>query len=300
MTFLRLIRFPNLIIIILTQCCIRFFLFEKFEVSPALELFDFFLLVIATVCLAAGGNIINDIYDVETDWVNKPSKLIIGKKISEKTALVFYIIFNFIAVGIGFYLSHRIGKSGFSVLFILISALLYFYSSRLKQSFLIGNILIGFLISLVFLIVGIFDLLPNFHFSNSENRHAFNILFHFSIFAFLINFLREMLKDQEDINGDYKTGMKTMPIVLGRSRANKIIAVFSILPIAGIVYYIYTYLYENTFAVLFVLFFILGPLLYFAIKIFEIKKKRDYKRMSLILKILMLIGILAIVFYPEF
>src|SRR5690554_5074464 len=94
---------------------------------------QFTLLVLATLCIAAGGNIINDLYDIEIDRVNKPNKVIIGKSISERTANNLFIVLNVVGVGIGFYLSNVIGRPGFSALFIAISALLYLYASNLKS-----------------------------------------------------------------------------------------------------------------------------------------------------------------------
>lgn len=298
MYFLRIIRIQNLVIIALTQLSIRFFLFEKFDVILALNDFEYILLVLSTVCIAAGGNIINDIYDVETDLVNKPHKTIIGNNISEKVALYTYFILNFIGVGIGFFLSNKIGKPSFAGIFILISALLYFYANYLKRSFLLGNILVSLLTSMVFLITGVFDLLPELHFFNLENRQAFRILFHFSVFAFFINLLREMVKDQEDINGDYKAGMQTLPIVLGRDRTNHVISYLTSIPALGIILYMYHFLIQNDYAILYSLFLILVPLLVFMVKIHEADSIKTYRNLSRLLKILMLIGILGIAFYP--
>src|SRR5690554_635682 len=121
---------------------------------------QFILLVLATLCIAAGGNIINDIYDIEIDRVNKPDKVLIGKSISERTANNLFFILNIIGVGIGFYLSNVIGRPGFSALFIGISALLYLYAANLKSMLLVGNILVSILVAMSFIIVAIYDLLP--------------------------------------------------------------------------------------------------------------------------------------------
>ena len=83
---LKLIRWKNLILIALVQLLIKYALFEPFGVSITLNSVGISVLILATLCLAAAGNIINDIYDVETDLVNKPDRVIVGKSISEKTA----------------------------------------------------------------------------------------------------------------------------------------------------------------------------------------------------------------------
>ena len=108
--FFNLIRWQNLVLIILVQVLIKYALFDAFNVFTKLTLFNFILLVLATVFIAASGNIINDIYDVETDTINKPEKVIVGKSISEKAASNLFIAFSLVGVGIGFYLSNVIGK----------------------------------------------------------------------------------------------------------------------------------------------------------------------------------------------
>src|SRR5690606_36346808 len=122
----------NLIFIVLVQVFIKYGLFHPLGAETTLNSFQFTILVFATLCIAAAGNIINDIYDVEIDKINKPNKVLINKKISERNANWLFIILNVIGVTIGFYLSNRIGKSGFAALFIVFSALLYLYASYLK------------------------------------------------------------------------------------------------------------------------------------------------------------------------
>ena len=130
---LNLIRWKNILLIVLVQIVIKYALFEPFGVATALSIFEFSILVLASVCIAAAGNIINDIYDIEIDSVNAPNAVIVGKKISEATANNLYLAFNIVGVGLGFYLSMLIGKESFFTIFVIISALLYVYSSFLKQ-----------------------------------------------------------------------------------------------------------------------------------------------------------------------
>ena len=158
--YLKLIRYQNLIFIALAQLFIKYGLFHAFKIDTALNDLEFLLLVLATICIAGAGNVINDIHDVEIDKINKPEKLLIGKKVTEKNAYNLFITLNVIGVGLGFYLANSIGKPMFSALFIVISALLYLYASSLKSMLLIGNLLISGLVALSLIIVGIFDLMP--------------------------------------------------------------------------------------------------------------------------------------------
>ncbi len=116
MKYLNLIRWKNLLIIALVQILIKYALFLPFNIDITLNWFGFTLLVLSTLCIAAAGYVINDVYDVETDLVNRPDKVIVGKSVSEKTANNLFIILNVIGVLIGFYLSHLVGKSGFLAL----------------------------------------------------------------------------------------------------------------------------------------------------------------------------------------
>ncbi|MFL0354597.1 geranylgeranylglycerol-phosphate geranylgeranyltransferase [Xanthomarina sp. GH4-25] len=280
------------------QFLIKYALLEPFGVTITLNLFGFSLLVLTTVCLAAAGYIINDIYDIETDVINKPEKVIVGKTISEKTANILFISLNVIGVAIGFYLSHLVGRSGFFTLFVIISALLYIYASYLKQVLLIGNIVISLLVSLSLIIVGLFELLPVMTVQNQETQITFfKIIIDYAIFAFVLNFIREIVKDIEDVDGDYKSGMNTLPIAIGRDRATKIVFILLLIPLFGVVYYVITHLYKQLFLVGYFLLFVIAPLIYIMIKSFSAESKKDYQVLSNLLKLVMFFGMLSLWLY---
>jgi 4-hydroxybenzoate polyprenyltransferase len=298
LSILNLIRWKNLLMIGLVQCLIEYGLLLPFGVSTSLNTLTFFLLILATICIAAAGNIINDIYNVENALVNKPDTIIIGKTISEKAAYNLFIILNVLGVGIGFYISHTIGKSAFFSIFVIVSALLYVYSSYLKQMFLIGNIIVSILVALSILIVGVFELVPSMTTQNQGIQLAFfRILLDYAFFAFIINFIREIAKDIEDIDGDYKSGMHTLPIVIGRERASKLLFVLSFIPLAAVVYYVNNNLYKQPIAVVYYLIFIIAPLIYVSISIFNAKTKKDFHSIGSLLKLVMLFGMLSMVLY---
>lgn len=296
--FLQLTRFPNLLMIIFTQVLVKYQLFEPFGIAVTLTDFDFALLVISMVCLAAAGNIINDIYDRRADAINKPQKLVIGTRISEKVAYNLFFTLNIIGVGIGFYLSNLVGKPSFTALFILPSAFLYFYATQIKGTVLVGNLVVSIMVAMIIMMVGIFDLVPAI---TPENRLTqkviFSILIDYALFAFLLNFLREMVKDQEDIKGDYNAGYQTLPVILGRQRTNKIIFLVALLPLAGALYYIYHYLFENKIAVWYAMIFVVAPLMYFLVKITTAKTKDQYHHLSTLLKLVLGAGLISIGLY---
>ena len=284
--------------IALAQLLIKYALLESFGTQTSLDAVGILLLILATVCIAAAGNIINDIHDVETDFVNKPDKLIIGKSISEKTAYNLFIALNVIGVGIGFYLSNLVGKSAFFSVFVIISVLLFVYASYLKRTLLIGNIVISILVALSLIIVGVFELLPEITLENQSLQFFFfKIIFTYAVFAFMINLLRELAKDLEDIDGDYKAGMNTLPIAIGRERANKVLFVMTFISLLLIVFYIVDVLYKQLFSVGYFLIFIVAPLIFILIKTFEAKSKKDYRSISIALKLVMLFGMLSLLLY---
>lgn len=289
--------------IAIVQLLIKHALFQPFlettNLTITLNSFGFGLLVLSTLCIAAAGNIINDIYDVDTDIINRPKKIIVGSKISEKTAYILFVIFNVIGVLIGFYLSNLVGRSGFFAIFVIISALLYVYATYLKPTLLLGNLVISILVALSILIVGLFELIPVITTQNQATQLTFfKILLDYALFAFLINLVREIVKDLIDVDGDYKAGMNTLPIAIGRSRASKVAFAILLLPLFGSIYYVATYLYKYELFIGYFIIFIIAPLIYSGVRTFNAKSKKDYVHISNMLKLVMLFGMLSLVLYP--
>ena len=300
--FLNLIRWKNLLMIALMQYLIKYALLLPFGESHGVVItlsdFNFFLLVLATVCIAAGGYAINDVYDVGTDKINKPNRLIINKHITENNATTIFMVLNIIGVGLGFYLANGIGKSGFIAIFFIASALLYIYSSSLKQIAVVGNIVVSIVVSLSILLVGIFELIPPMHSNNEAVQTTFlKIILDYAVFAFMINLVRELVKDIEDIEGDRKAGIQTLPVILGEKRTNKIVFILSLIPILSITYYVITYLFKQQLVVGYFLILVIAPLIYVSIKLFNAEQKAQYKHISLILKLVMFTGMLSLLLY---
>ena len=296
--FLNLIRWKNLLMIALIQSLIKYGFLKPFGVSTALNDVQFIFLILSTLCIAAAGNIINDIYDIETDIINKPDKLIVGNLISEKSAFNLFIILNVIGVLTGFYIAHAINKNELFSIFVVVSILLYIYASYLKQTFLIGNIIISALVSLSIIIVGIFDLLPNITDENINiELFFFKILLEYAVFAFAINFIREIIKDIEDIDGDLKSDMHTLPIVLGKKTASIFAFALTILLATAVYIYIYDKFFKELIITLYFLISVIGPLLYVSILMLQAKTTKDFHRISNILKLVMLFGMLSLLLY---
>jgi len=295
--FLRLIRYQNLLMIALMQLIFKYGFLDLQQITVALNDWQYLLLVLATVNIAAGGYIINNVFDQETDLINKPQNVVVGKFISENAAYNIYATMNIIGVGIAFYLSNYLGHPGLSTLFIVVAGTLYLYASSLKRGLLVGNLIVAIISSLSILVIGLFDLYPII---TEENRLAmatlFEVMLDYALFCFIISFIRELVKDLEDVDGDYNTGMRTLPIVLGVDRTAKLIFGLSIIPILILLYYTSAYYIVNKlyFATAYTLLLIIGPLIYFTIKMWSARTKKHFHHLSNVLKLVLFFGILSI------
>lgn len=267
----------------------------------SLSNFQFTLLILATVLIAAAGNLINDFYDIHIDRVNKPEQVLIGKSVSPKTANNLYIALTASGVGIGFYLANSIGKPEFAALFIAVSATLYIYASNLKAMLLVGNLIISLLVAISILLVPIFDLMSAITPENKAlNNTIFRLILQFAGFAFFTNFIREIVKDLLDINGDKKGNINSLPILIGRKRTVKIVFLLAILLLFCVLYFMNNALYDQKTPMLYFLFAIVAPLIYFIIKSWDASKNKEYRLLSLLLKVVMTTGVLAMLLYRYF
>ena len=295
MKYLKLIRFQNLLMLAFMQLVFRYLFLVNSYVDMALTDFNYILLVLSTVCIAAGGYVINNIMDQDTDEIAKPQNRVVGVSISETVAYNWYIGLTIVGVGIGFYLSNVIYKPTFASMFILVATLLYVYATNLKQIPLLGNVIVAFLLSVSILIIALFDIFPATDMDNKIRMgEAFNILVDYAIFAFIINLIRELVKDLEDMDGDSATGINTLPIAIGINKTKIIVGVLTVTAIALLVYYIKVHLFDLDYVLYFGLVFIVGPLIFLGVKLIQANEKKEYHFLSTLLKIVLFFGILSV------
>ena len=319
MDFLRLIRYKNLLMVLLTMVLTKYALIDSIFFSDlsfknytlihttylgiTLTHYQFIAFAFSILCITAGGYIINDIFDIETDKINKPLKLIVGKSISKKKAWILYYSSSILGLFLGIYISFTTGNSLYSFFFIGTILALFLYSKYLKKTLFIGNLLVSVLLGLVLFITILFNE-PKAHNSNlleviSNTATSFRLLFimiTYIIFSVLTNIIREIIKDIEDVNGDLKIKAKTLPILFGRKRASKVAFFFSAILLVFLLIVLQS-LINDYILLTYGILFILLPLLYFMSKLWISESKKEFSFLSNLMKVIMLFGILSMVLF---
>ncbi|MGC6489753.1 MAG: geranylgeranylglycerol-phosphate geranylgeranyltransferase [Flavobacteriales bacterium] len=291
--FFRLIRSKNLILIVLTQFLIRYGLIIPLTGTSALSKIEFTLLVLSTLFIAAGGYIINDYFDLQVDRLNQ-RKLIIDNTIKRREAILMHLLLSFFGVFIGFYLGWKLGHIGLGFVNLFSASALWFYSTNFKKSMLSGNILISLLASLSLLIIPLYDIIPK---PSINSETAFYIICCYSVFAFITSFIREVIKDFEDSQGDSEMGYTTFAIVYPKfAKISVQLLALSLILVLGFISSLQI-INKAHYAALYILVLVVIPFIYFLVKSKSAKSKSDYYQLSQIMKLIMLTGILSILFF---
>lgn len=271
-SLLRLTRTGNLIIIALAQYFTAAFITHTSIMDVRL-----FILSLSTVLIAAGGYVINDYYDVKIDFVNKPDRVVIGKSITRRYALLFHSALSIAGVALGLLLSLPIALVNLFSAF-----LLWFYSNQLKRLPFVGNFSVALLTALSVMVVEL--LYPG----------RYSLVLIYALFAFFMTLVREIVKDMEDLRGDHTFGCKTLPIVLGIRRSKVIL--YAILLLFVITVFMIDYTYGHLPEYFFL--FLLVPLAFFAYRLAVADTVREYRMLSSFCKIILLLGIISMAFLP--
>ncbi len=231
--------------------------------------------VISGMLITAGANVINDWYDIDIDRVNRPERVLPSGRVRPQQALVFSIIL-FVS---GIIFSIFISYAALSIA-VITSFLLVVYSAALKKMLLWGNLSVAFLGGLAFIYGAL-----------AGGDAAAGVVP--AVFAFLFHLGREILKDAEDVRGDAQANADTLPIRYGWLRTRRIVtAVFVALIAITIVPYAVGY-YGLTY-LLVVLPGVDGVLIIVLLYLWRRPDMPALRRVNIILKIDMLLGILAV------
>lgn len=307
--YIKLVRYKNLIAIIFFQVLMYYGIvlpiLDKYQMGQACYgSLEFILLVCSSIFIAAGGYAINEYFDTKIDMINRPEKVIVGKTISRKSAATYFQILIGIGTLCGLILAYLVRdiKAGF--IFIIIPGLLWFYSGAYKRQFLIGNIIIGFCAAMSIFLVGYIEcsvlskMFGPIIFETPIVSEIYSWVGGFSLFAFLLTMIREIVKDVEDIEGDREMECRTMPIVWGIKKTKIFLYVLTIATVALIGFFAFTKIHfaVDNITKKYFIFGILLPFIAFLYLIFKAKGKNDFHQASSFCKYMMIIGSLYSVF----
>jgi 4-hydroxybenzoate polyprenyltransferase len=298
--FFRLIRWPNLVFIILTQVLYYYCIFLPMQQNSHINSSILCLMLSASVCIAAAGYAINDYFDVQIDAINKPEKRVVQTYIRKRWAIFWHLFLSAFGLGASIYLGWQTKNWVIPVVNSFAVVLLWFYSTHFKRQLLIGNFVIAGLTAWTVLVMYFLftskGFLPD-QFNNIghvNGRRLFKFTMLFAGFAFITTIIREVVKDIEDEQGDRKYKCKTMPIVWGVPASKVFVAVWLIVMLLCLAV-ICTYSILSGWYIVFayVSLLLLLPCIIMGKVLLQANSKDDYSKLSNIIKVQMLFGILG-------
>ena len=308
-SYLKLIRFQNLLFIAFLQ-----FVMQKALLIPILQKYGFeatqasgmlVLLIIATVLIAGGGYALNDYFDVKIDALNRPEKQVVGKNIPRQTAILLHQILSGLGIVSGILLAYFARSFTLGLIFIVVPGLLWFYSASYKRQFMTGNLIVALISAISVLVVGITELaflqkeFGKLIYETPIPGEIYAWIVGFSIFAFLCTWIREIIKDIEDENGDREFECRTMPIKLGIKKTKIFLYILILITNLSLYFTNYQFInFEGTLTLRYIIFGISIPFVALTFLIFKAKTSIDFHQASVLSKVIMLIGVLyAFIFY---
>ncbi|HON17890.1 MAG TPA: geranylgeranylglycerol-phosphate geranylgeranyltransferase [Salinivirgaceae bacterium] len=307
MYLIRLTRPLNLFIVAATMLAIRYGItvpnLSKANLQSALPTFDFVLIIFSTILLGASGYIINDYFDQKIDRINRPNETIIGTKVHRRMAILLHWILNILGLLLGSLLAFRLKLYWIIGVYFVVTVLFWFYSTYFKRIWYKGNILVSLLAGMVPFQVVLFEFAwlikeKNLEISdlyqNSQTFKIFLLVVIYSAFAFITNFIREILKDFKDIKGDARFGRKTLPLIWRPKKAKWFVQILTSLLILTLIllYLLIKDRYQWTLGV-YLIFFIIAPLVATLIYTYKARETNKYAIPERLMKIVMVTGIIA-------
>ena len=298
-TFFKLVRFPNLAIVALTQYLLQYLVLlpalQEAGLNPILDAFHFFLLVLTTILIAAGGYLINDLLDYEADLINKPTAVFVNRVYPKPIVWAIYIFVTLIGFAIAWYLAIYVQDVRLVTIYPTAVLLLYFYSKSWKKMPLLGNLVVAIFCAFVAGVV-LFADRENFGELQGQGGEVGVLFGGYLLFALLSTLLREIVKDIEDVEGDAKLGLKTLPIRFGVNVAKKwAIGTGALLMSSLLVFVYWLWNRQELLSVIFTVFVVLLPLVYTLYTLQKAVGKSDFSKASFLAKLVMLSGLVLLV-----
>lgn len=287
MNIIKLFKPLHLVLFVFAMLVFRYgYLEHQPALLLALNHWQYLLLILAFVLIGAGGALM--------DAISGPGKN--GNTITEGKGYNIYGALNLIAVGIGYYLADIIGRSSFVAVFVLTACMLFIAATNFRQTILVGNTLISLCVSAAIMSVAVFNFYPFLQIIEIKAFYAdsFLLLACYAAIGFLLTMLYAMTKDMQNMDSDYNNNKTTLPIAIGRDRAAKVAFGFAVVIIAAILVYINAYLVSLTYMLIYTLVFIVGPLIFFAIKVLGAKTQKDFSLLATVVKLVMALTAVSI------
>jgi 4-hydroxybenzoate polyprenyltransferase len=301
--FLKLVRWPNLVFILLAESLFHFCIYKPLYPNGGLQTDNqFYIILFSYLFIAAAGYIINDYFDINIDQVNKPEKVVVGSYISRRWVIFWHLLLSITGIYISAitfpfrdYWHIHIGNLA-TVL------LLWFYSTNFKKDFFIGNLVISILtawsIAVVYFSKFTITQLVHPSITDTANFRFVKLMVIYSVFAFILTLVREALKDMEDMEGDAKFNCKTLPIVWGLKPTKVYITVWLVVVIGMLgVIQLYVIPFGWWYTIVYCVGLIITPLVLVLLKLKNAFTHKDFSVLSAYIKWSMLAGILSMVFF---
>ena len=273
----------------------RYLFLTQSYIDLALTDFNYLLLVMSTVCIAAGGAVMQHIVNQEEDEIIHPQSRLVGNTITETSAYNWYIGLTIVGVGIGFYLANVIYKPTFASLFVLVATLLYVQATNLKQIPFVNNCITALLVAISIVTIALFDVFPATDAINKVRMgEVFGILIDYAIFSFFLVLLKELVNDLKNKHNDEMVGNTTLATRLGLLKTKIITGIFVILILAMILYYCKNYLFELNLALYYILITMLGPLLLVGLKLINSSSAKEFKLLNRVLQFVLITSLFSI------
>lgn len=295
MKYLKLIRFQNLVVMVLIQYLIRFTLIiPGYGKENVLSDFYFALILFSIILIVAAGYTINDYFDIKVDSENKDEHVIVGRAIKRRIALVIHFILTSVGLISGFYFAYKINHLEISLILIFCAYILWVYNLKLKRIFFLANLIVAGLSAVFVTSIAILEIFLKYNHNSSINN--IKILVAIATFAFILSLMNEIIKDLKTLEGDKKYKIRTLPTVWGLLKTKEFLKWLSILMVFIVSIMSITEFKTNLNALSYSFMFIIGPLFLLNIWVYKAQQKLDYERISKLNKFIIFAGIMSILF----
>lgn len=295
--YFLILRPKNLIIIVLTMVILQYAVITPLAAGQVnLSPLVFSIFVLITVLLAGSANLINDIFDYNADLINKPEKTYIEKLIPISLAWNYYYMLTVTGFIGAVYVAWQSQQWYNLWIYPLASWLLFMYAKKWKSTYIFGNIVVSLFVAWVWGILFYAQLSGHSNTDLQEKDVFIELFMTYFVFAFLVNLIREIVKDVEDIEGDKKSGIVTMPVTKGIPYSKHVItALCGIFIILFCSWLFYSNLTKDYMVRFYHLTFITAPVLLVITHTLKAFTKNHFSFISKVLKLVMMFALAGLI-----